>query len=125
MAFREDTKATPAEIESFKLVPETCPDIEAAFDKLSLGPSAELIQQVLASYGIETNKALRLAIIEIYGKHTSMARAELRDVVMFKGTFPLRLALVQKIERGMAPGQPESRYARWLRSHNPAPAREE
>jgi len=114
MAFREDTTVTPAEVESFRLVPETCPDIEAAFDKIAVGPSEELILQVLASYGIEHSKKLRYAIAEIHGKHTSMARAELRDVVLFKGTFPLRLALVRLIEKAMPPGQPESRYARWL-----------
>lgn len=117
MAFREDTKVTPAEAESFKLVPETCPAIEAAFDKLGIGPSRELIQSELASYGIECNDRMRYAISAICAKATSEARAELRDVVMFKGTFPLRLALVQMIEKTMPPGQPESRYARWLLRH--------
>lgn len=116
MANREDTKVTPAEAESFKLVPETCPDIEAALDRLSNGPAKELIEQVLASNGIEFTRKLHLAIAEIYGKHTSVARAELRNTVLLKGTFPLRLALVRLIEKTMPGAQPESRYARWLRS---------
>lgn len=116
MANREDTKVTPAEAESFKLVPETCPVIEAAFDKLSHAPSQELVEQVLASNGIEWNRKLHFAIAEIYGKHTSVARCEIRDTVLFKGTFPLRLALVRLIEKAMPGVQPESRYARWLKA---------
>lgn len=116
MANREDTKVTPAEAESFKLVPETCPAIEAAFEKLACGPTQELIEQVLASNGIEFTRKLHFAIAEIYGKHTSVTRAELRDTVLLKGTFPLRLALVRLIEKTMPAAQPESRYARWLRS---------
>lgn len=119
MAFREDTKVTPAEAQSFELVPETCPAIEAAFDKLSLGPSRELIDSELRSYGIEVTDKMRHAIHAICSKATSEARSELRDVVLFKGTFPLRLALVQLIEKAMPPGQPESRYARWLRNFKP------
>lgn len=114
MAFREDTRLTPAEAESFKLVPETCPDIEAAFDKLAVGPSRELIDKELRSYGIEVTEKMRHAIHAICSKATSEARSDLRDVVLFKGTFPLRLALVQQIEKTMPPGQPESRYVRWL-----------
>jgi hypothetical protein len=34
MANREDTKVTMAETISYEMVPETCPDLEAALDKL-------------------------------------------------------------------------------------------
>lgn len=114
MAFREDTRVTPAEAASFEMVPETCPAIEKALADAGAGPSRELVEQVLASYRFEFNERLYWAIVEICAKANSMARARLRDTVLFEGTFPLRLALVQQIEKTMPPGQPESRYARWV-----------
>lgn len=114
MAFREDTRITPAEAESFKLVPETCPAIEAAFDKLAQGPSREQLANELRSYGIEPTDRLCMAFQDIHAKLSAPARGELRNTVLRHGTFPLRLALVRQIEKTMPPGQPESRYARWL-----------
>lgn len=121
MAFRGNTKATPAELQSFEIVPETCPRLERALEKLSRGPSVEFIEQVLGSYGIEMTPRLRNAIAEIHGKHTALANSELRDVVLLEGTYPLRLALVRQIEKTMPPGQPESRYVYWLESRGKLP----
>lgn len=116
MAFREDTRVTPAEAASFLIVPETCPAIEAAFDKLARGPGCEQIAAELRSYGIEPTDRLCRAFQDIHAKLSAPARGELRNTVMRQGTFPLRLALVQQIEKTMPPGQPESRYVRWLAS---------
>lgn len=123
MAFREDTKATPAEALSFQIVQETCQALEKALEKLSHGPSVEFMRQVLGDYGVtEPSKRLLHAIAAIYGKHTALAHAELRDVVLLQGTYPLRLALVRQIEKTMPPGQPESRYVYWLKSRGKLPA---
>jgi hypothetical protein len=119
MAFREDTKVTPAEALSFDMVPETCPAIEAAFEKLNRGPARWLVDAELRSYGIEPTEQMFHAIAAITAKATNGARHELRTTVLMQGTFPLRLALVQMIERTLPPGQPESRYARWLRAQQP------
>lgn len=115
MAFREDTKVTPAERMSFEMVPETCPEIEAAFDKLQHQyPSRELMERELRSYGIEPSDRLCCAIQDICARSKAPVIAEARDTVLLKGTFPLRLALVQMIEKTLPIGQPESRYVRWL-----------
>lgn len=116
MAYRDDVKVTPAEALSFEIVSETCPAIEAAFDKLARGPTCEQIVKELRSYGIEPTDKLCRAFQDIHAKLSAVPRSELRDTVLKQGTFPLRLALVRQIEKSMPPGQPESRYARWLRT---------
>ena len=115
MANREDTKVTMAETISYEMVPETCPDLEAALDKLRKGPDKDFVADRLKSYGIEYSDNLYYCIHEIYSKTQNKAAASLRDTVLIKGTYPLRLALVKMIERTLPPGQPESRYVRWLR----------
>lgn len=116
MAFREDDRVTPAERASFELVPETCPEIEKALDKMRVGPSLELIKAELESYGVEYTDNLRFAIHAICAKATNMAAHEVRQTVLLRGTFPLRLALVQQLEKTLPGPHPESRYARWLRT---------
>ena len=115
MANREDTNVTLAEKISYDILPETCPDIEHALDKLRKAPSKDLVADRLKSYGIEYSDKLYYCIAEIHAKTTNVAVSTVRDTVLFKGTYPLRLALVKMIERMLPPGQPESRYVHWLR----------
>lgn len=116
MAFREDTRVTPAEAASFKLVPETCPEIEAALDRLGQCPDTDRLREHLRSYGIEADDRMIRAFQDVYAKTTAVARGEVRKTVLMRGTFPLRLALVQQLEKTMPGPHPESRYVHWLRT---------
>ncbi len=114
MAYREDTRITPAEAASFRLVPETCPDIEAALDRLGAGIGSAFIEAELLARGIKPDRRLVMAIQDIHAKASAPARYEVRQTVLLRGTFPLRLALVQQLEKTMPGPHPESRYVRWL-----------
>lgn len=114
MAYREDTRVTPAEAASFALVPETCPEIEAALSRLGQSASTAFIEIELRSRGIEPDRRLVATIQDIQAKATATARHEVRQTVLMRGTFPLRLALVQQLEKTMPGPHPESRYVRWL-----------
>lgn len=116
MAYREDTKVTPAEAASFLLVPETCDAMDAALLKLGTGPSNDAIDKELRSYHVEPTREIRNAVVDLYARHMAVAIAEARQAVLMRGTFPLRLALVREIEKQMPVGQPESRYVRWLQT---------
>lgn len=116
---RYDPKFTRAEKISFKIVEETCPKVEKALDQLHRMMSKEDAEKILKSYGIEMTKQMYYAIHEIFAKSTNKAVSEVRRAVLFEGTYPLRLALVQQIEATMPGPHPEPEIAKWLRMWNP------
>lgn len=117
MGDRTHIRYTEAERRSFALVPETCPVVERALDAASRGAPVD-IEAVLRKYGIEPTKNMIHAIHEIGSKSRFPVVSALRDVVMFQGTFPLRLALVRQVEREMrAAGEgveDRSNYQSWI-----------
>ena len=115
---RYTAKYTEAERIAFKILPETCPAVEEALDGLLKGPAEELIEKVLKSYRIELTKDLRYAIHEICMKSNWEGRHKVRQAVLFNGTYPLRLALVQQIEATLPGPQPEPEIRKWLRMWN-------
>lgn len=110
-------KFTEAEKRSFRVLPETCPEIEEAFSKAQAGVGVD-VPEILAKYGIEASRKLLDAIHEISQRGRFVVISHLRDVVLHEGTFPLRLALVRKIEEEMrAAGEhveDRSNYAYWI-----------
>lgn len=118
MAYREDTRVTPAEAASFLLLPETCPAIDAAFDRFRVAAvlTEDAIQRELRARRIEPSRAMVEAIQDATARVIGPAQITLQREVLMTGTFPLRLALVRQIEKTMPPGQPESRYVHWLRA---------
>lgn len=116
---------------SFALVPETCPAIEAALDVAFKAPSMDgaLVAEILAKHGVTLDKRLSWALEEIVGRTLFDRKIALADGVLYRGTFPLRAALVREVERsnGMAPGR--NRFQEWVDAYNsrkqPAPATKE
>lgn len=116
-------KYTPAEVLSFKLVPETCPAIEQAFDTAFKLPDLQhdaQVDAIFAKYNLVVDRKTRDAIYEVMGRLLFNRKAELLDVVRYQGTFPLRLALVERIEEEMrARGEPTpgNHYTGWIDMH--------
>ena len=115
-------KYTEAERRSFKLVPETCPVIEKAFDKAFDPPSLKeaFVTEILAKYTIPYDKNLHMALHEIMNHERFARKQDLLSVVLYEGTFPLRLALVNTIEDKMrADGVDvkENHFSAWLKVH--------
>uniref|UniRef100_UPI00262F23CE hypothetical protein n=1 Tax=uncultured Bradyrhizobium sp. TaxID=199684 RepID=UPI00262F23CE len=79
---------TAAEHASFKLVPETCPAVEAAIDRAfaPLTGTDAFVQEVLAKYGLEPGRRLSNAIEEVLGRLLFQRKAALRATVLFEGT---------------------------------------
>lgn len=117
---RYTPKFTKAERIAFGIVPETCQDVEAALDRMRKPAPQELIEAELASYRIEYSANLLNCIQAILAKSTNTAVYEVRKAVLFKGTYPLRLALVQQIEATMPGPQPEPEIRKWVRLNNPS-----
>lgn len=111
---------TAAERESFALVPETCPAVEAALDK-AFRPVAfneAFAADVFAKYGLQApDKKTCEAMTELVGRILFMRKRDLQDTVMYEGTFLLRAELVHQIERanGMQPTQ--NHFDDWIRTH--------
>lgn len=109
-----------AERESFKLVPETCPEVEAAMDK-ALRPvvfNDAFAAEIFAKNRLPPpDKKTCEAMAELVDRILFMRKCELSDVVLYKGTFPLRAALVRQVERanGMPPGR--NRFEEWIEDH--------
>lgn len=109
-----------AERESFKLVPETCPDVEAAMDK-AMRPvvfNDAFAAEIFAKNGLQPpDKKTCDAMAELVGRILFLRKRDLADVVLYKGTFPLRAALVRQIEqaKGMQPGR--NRFDEWVADH--------
>lgn len=124
MGDRTRIKYTEAERLSFALCPETCPAVEAAFDKARAYDHSQW-EAILAKYPIEDPKQLKWAIHEIVSKAVFNALHGLDEVVKYKGTFPLRLALVKKIEQELsAQGKPQEtgNFERWMAQRKPTPS---
>lgn len=115
-------KYTVAEKESFRLCPETCPTIEKAFDEAFSTPSVENaeVAEIFAKYGIAVNRNMSNAIYEVLSKHLFPRKIDLLKVVQMEGTFPLRRALVEKIEGEMIANGIEieqNHYKYWIDTH--------
>lgn len=116
---RYEPKFTKAERISFKILEETCPKIEDALDQLRKLMPKEDMEKIMASYGIEMTDRMYHAIHEIVSKGSNAAVANIRKTVLFEGTYPLRLALVQQIESTMPGPHPEPEIRKWLKAWNP------
>lgn len=109
---------TPAERQSFELVPETCPTVEAAIDKAFASPDLgePEVQAIFAKYGLTCDRKTRDAIYEVLARHLFPKKQALFNVVLYDGTMPLRLALVRQIEAKTPGPHPETNYERWIAS---------
>lgn len=107
---------TEAERRSFAIVPETCDEIDNALGAIGFG-GAEMVSNELISYGIEPTRKMLDAIAAIFAKSICMQKADARDVIHYKATFPLRAALIASIERDMiAAGEvvTPNHYPHWI-----------
>lgn len=99
---RNPVKYSRAERMSFELQPETCPAIEAAFDagkQLNYSLLNERFDKIEAERGIKLDRRTRLDILGVLSMQLWDSFHTIQEVVMFQGTFPLRLALVRQIEK--------------------------
>lgn len=113
-----------AERASFELVPETCPELDRAFEKAFETPDfdSDFAKEIFAKYNLATqpDKQLYNAMGELIGRTLFARKAALQKVVLYEGTFPLRHALVQQLAetRGLENGR--DNYGYWL-SHYKQP----
>lgn len=121
MGDRTSIKFTAAERASFELLPETCPEIEKAFDVAFRSPDfgPERVAEIMAKNGIELTpenaRHMRYALHELMERELFPRKVALQKVVQMRGTFPLRHALVLEISRGRGLENERNNYAYWLR----------
>lgn len=110
---------TAAERASFKLLPETCPAVEAAIDRAfaPLTSTDAFVQEVLAKYGLEPDRRLSNAIEEVLGRVLFQRKAALRATVLFEGTFPLRAELVRQLERAQGWPADRNHFDEWVQDY--------
>ncbi len=115
---RNPVHYSDAEKISFEIVPKTCVAIEKALD-LKFNEIEKILDEVLPKYRVFDSKELRHAFAEVIQKVTFSQHYEAQKVIKFEGTYPLRLALVQMIERELLranrPSKP-SIYSYWIDS---------
>jgi hypothetical protein len=119
MGDRTNFKFTEAEKMAFRIIPETCPTVEKAFDKAS-NIDYSIVKEVLPKYNIESSKNLDHAIGEILGKVVFNALHDLRKIVLYEGTFPLRLAIVKLMEEKLLEqgiNSPRSNIEFWVEDY--------
>lgn len=113
---RANIRYSEEEKESFMLCPETCPVIEAAFDRACAHPIPvdDLCDYVERHGGMKLDARTRMLLNERLAGVFFAPLAELKKVVFYEGTYKLRLALVRHIEtaKGMEPGP--SMFDHWI-----------
>lgn len=116
MGDRNHIKYSEEENESFMLCPETCPVIEAAFDRARgyEPPMDDLLAYVERHGGMKLDDRTKMLLRERMAGFMFEPLHELKKVVLHEGTFKLRLALIRHIEqvKGMEPGP--SRFQGWI-----------
>lgn len=116
---RNPIKYSSSEKMSFGLVPETCPAVEEALDKAFEIPSFEdvAVEAVFAKYGIELNRNIKDALYDVTSRLLFDRKVALKDVVLYQGTFPLRAALVDEIQRNNGLQQERNHFTEWIQMH--------
>ena len=113
-----NVKYTLAEKLSFQLIPETCPAIEKAIDKLVYHIDFGELSTVLAKYNVTPDKQILYAIDEYMSKKLFKAKIDLDKIIKYEAVFPLRLALVNEIEKELINNgrvHEPSNYEYWLK----------
>lgn len=116
-------KYTEAEKRSFRLVPETCPTVEAAIDEAFKPPSLDApgVASILLHYGFDPADAkLRQAIAEVMQCAAFPGKWRLSSIIIHRATMPLRAALVEQVKSTMAaagePTDPRNHFQEWVDS---------
>lgn len=112
---------SPAERRSFALQPETCPDVEKAIQDAFAVPDLThpKIQEILGHYGFDaSDRKIRLAIGEVMQYALFPQKSRLTGIVLHRGTFLLRAALVEQVKiqmkaAGEDPGE-GNRFRDWV-----------
>lgn len=112
---------TKAEKRSFRLVPETCPTVEAAIDETFKPPSLDrpVVEGILRYYGFDpADVKLRKAISEVMLSSAFPVKQKLSSIIIHRATMPLRAALVEQVKAAMAaagePTDPRNHFQEWV-----------
>lgn len=108
---------------SFALQPETCPAIDAAFDRGIQHYDEAVVMAALAGNRVEPTPAIVAAVREAIQRHLFPALKLVEDAAKYEGTYLLRLALIRQLERNAGLPRQDSIFEHWLQHRPPSALR--